>query len=160
MAQLGSDPADTRIAAGVAPVPSPTPPSTEPGLVALSGSIKLDKGDREVGQRLYAWFTLTNTGGQQLDLEGIRLAIRGPGGAVRDMVSAAPLALAAGQSLEVSCAWPLDLAGRWHGWIEVTRSGQASLVGAEQAFAFWVRLPKQQVLSRWELRDATIAQAF
>ena len=47
-------------------------------------------------------------GGQPLDLEGIRLAIRGPGGAVRDMVSDAPLTLAAGQALEVTCAWPLD----------------------------------------------------
>ena len=90
MSELGGDWADTRIAAtGVAPVPSPTPPSTEPGLVALSGSVKLDKGDREVGQRIYAWFTLTNTGGQPLDLEGIHLAIRGPGRVVRDMVGPA-----------------------------------------------------------------------
>jgi hypothetical protein len=162
MAELGSDPAETRIAAafGVTPVPSPTPPSAEPGLVALSGSVKLDKGDREVGQRLYAWFTLTNTGGLPLDLEGIRLAIRGPGRALRDMVSDAPLTLAAGQSLEVTCAWPLDLAGRWHGWIEVTRAGQASLVGDEQAFGFWVRLPEDQVLHRWERQDATLSDSL
>jgi hypothetical protein len=161
MTVLGSDPAETRIAAsGVTPVAGPTPPSTEPGLVALSGSVKLDKGDREVGQRIYAWFTLTNTGGQPLDLEGIRLAIRGPGRAVRDMVSADPLTLAAGQSLEVSSAWPLDLAGRWHGWIEVVRAGEASLVGDEQAFGFWVRLPKDQVLHRWERQDDTLNQAL
>ena len=161
MSELGGDWTDTRVAAtGVAPVPSPTAPSTAPGLLALSGSVKLDKGDREVGQRIYAWFTLTNTGGQPLDLEGVRLAIRGPGRVVRDMVSDQPLTLAAGQSLEVSSSWPLDLAGRWHGWIEVVRDGEASLVGDEQAFGFWVRLPRDQVLHRWERRDATLNQSL
>jgi hypothetical protein len=161
MSELGGDWEDTRIAAtGVAPAPSPTPPSTEPGLVALSGSVKLDKGDREVGQRIYAWFTLTNTGGQPLDLAGIRLAIRGPGRVVRDMVSDQPLVLAAGQSLEVSSSWPLDLAGRWRGWIEVVRDGEASLVGDEQAFGFRVRLPRDQVRQRWERRDATLSRSL
>ena len=94
MIELGGNPDDTRIAAaGATPSPSPTPPSSEPGLVALSGSVKLDSGDREVGQRIYAWFTLTNTGGQPLELEGIRMAIRGPGRTVRDLVSDEPLTL-------------------------------------------------------------------
>ena len=62
---------------------------------------------------------------------------------MRDLVSDKPLTLAAGQSIEVSSSWPLDLAGRWHGWIEVTRDGKASLVGDEQAFGFWVKLPKE-----------------
>jgi hypothetical protein len=159
MTQLGGNPDDTRIAAA-APAPSPTPPVTGPGLVALAGSVKLDSGDREVGQRIYAWFTLTNTGGQPLDLEGIRLAVRGPGKAVRDMASDQPLSLAPGQSLEVSSSWPLDLAGRWHGWIEVTQGGKASLVGDEQAFGFWVRLPKDLELNRWERRDSTLDQAL
>ena len=61
---------------------------------------------------------------------------------MRDLVSDKPLTLAAGQSIEVSSAWPLDLSGRWHGWIEVTRDGKASLVGDEQAFGFWVKLPR------------------
>ncbi len=161
MSELGGDPADTRVAAtGVTDAPSTTPPSTEPGLVALSGSVRLDKGDREVGQRIYAWFTLTNTGGQPLDLEGIRLAIRGPGRVVRDMVSDQPLALAPGQTLEVSSSWPLDLAGRWHGWIEVTHDGEASRIGDEQALGFWVRLPEEHVLRRWELRDAIFTRGF
>jgi len=160
MVQLGGNPDDTRIAAGAPVSPSPTPPASGPGLVALSGSVKLDHGDREVGQRIYAWFTLTNTGGQPLELEGIRLAIRGPGKAVRDMASDQPLTLAAGQSLEVSSNWPLDLAGRWHGWIEVTQGGKASLVGDEQAFGFWVRLPKELELNRWERRDSTLDQSL
>jgi hypothetical protein len=161
MSELGGDYTDTRVvASGVTPVASPTPPSAEPGLIALDGSVKLDKGDREVGQRIYAWFTLTNTGGQPLELEGIRLAIRGPGRVARDMVSDAPLTLAAGQSLEVSSQWPLDLAGRWHGWIEVIKDGKGNLVGDEQAFGFWVRLPQDQVLHRWELQDATLSQAL
>jgi hypothetical protein len=159
MTQLGGNPDDTRLAAA-APAPSATPPSAEPGLVALSGSVKLDHGDREVGQRIYAWFTLTNSGGQPLQLDGIRLALRGPGKAVKDLVSDEPLTLAAGQSVEVSSSWPLDLAGRWHGWIEVTQGGKASLVGDEQAFAFWVRLPKALELNRWERRDTTLTQAL
>jgi hypothetical protein len=161
MIELGGNPDDTRVAAaGATPSPSPTPPTSEPGLVALSGSVKLDSGDREVGQRIYAWFTLTNTGGQPLELEGIRMAIRGPGRTVRDLVSDEPLALAAGQSIEVSSSWPLDLAGRWHGWIEVTRDGKASLVGDQQAFGFWVRLPKDLELRRWEQRDSALNQAL
>lgn len=159
MLQLGGNPDDTRID-GAAPAPSPTPPSPEPGLVALSGSVKLDNGDREVGQRIYAWFTLTNSGGQPVDLEGIRLAIRGPGRVVRDMVSDQKLTLAAGQSVQVSTNWPLDLAGRWHGWIEVTRDGQASLVGDEQAFGFWVRLPRDVQHDRWQRRESALHQAL
>ena len=79
---------------------------------------------------------------------------------VRDLVSDKPLTLAAGQSIEVSSSWPLDMAGRWHGWIEVTRDGSASLVGDEQAFGFWVRLPKDIELRRWEQRDSTLNQAL
>ncbi len=160
MSELGGDWNDTRIAAGAGMAPSATPPATEPGLVELDGAVKLDQGDREVGQRIYAWFTLTNSGGQPLDLEGVRLAIRGPGRLVRDMVSDQALTLGPGQSLEVSSSWPLDLAGRWHGWIEVTQGGEASLVGDEQAFGFWVRLPEDQVLHRWERRDATLSRAL
>ena len=159
MTQLGGNPDDTRLTA-VSAAPSPAPPSSEPGLVALSGSVKLDHGDREVGQRIYAWFTLTNSGGQPIELDGIRLAVRGPGQAVRDLVSSEPLTLAAGQSVEVSSDWPLDLAGRWHGWIEVTQGDEPSLVGDEQAFGFWVRLPRDLELSRWERRDSTLTQAL
>lgn len=161
MTELGGNPDDTRIAAaGTTSSPSPTPPSSEPGLVALSGSVKLDSGDREVGQRIYAWFTLTNSGGQPIDLEGIRMAIRGPGRVERDLVSDEPLSLAAGQSIEVSSSWPLDLAGRWRGWIEVARDGKASLVGDEQAFGFRVRLPRDFELRRWEQRDSALNQAL
>lgn len=159
MVELGGDPDDTRLGVA-APAPSPTPPPSEPGLVALSGEVKLDRGDREVGQRIYAWFTLTNSGGEPIELAGIRLAVRGPGKVVRDLVSDEPLTLAAGQSVEVSSSWPLDLAGRWRGWIEVTQGGEQSLVGDEQAFGFWVRLPRDLELSRWERRDATLTQGL
>jgi hypothetical protein len=161
MVALGGNPDDTRLgAAAPTAEPSSPPPSTEPGLIALEGSVKLDRGDREVGQSIYAWFTLTNTGGRPLDLEGIRLAVRGPGSSVHDLVSDEPLTLAAGQSTEVSASWPLDLAGRWNGWIEVSRGGTASLVGEEQAFAFWVKLPKAHELRRWELRDSALSEAL
>jgi hypothetical protein len=159
MSELGGDPDDTRVAVtGVAS--SPPPASTLPGLVALDGSVELDQGDRLVGQTIYAWFTLTNTGGQALDLEGIRLALRGPGGTDHDLVSDQPLTLQPGQSIEVSSSWPLDFAGRWQGWIEVTQNGEPSLVGDEQAFAFWVKLPKDLELRRWVLRDAALSESL
>ncbi len=157
MAELGGDPADTRLGAGAATVAPSEPPSSLPGLVALDGSVKLDSGDREVGQRIYAWFTLVNSGHAPLDLEGIRLAIRGPGGTDHDLVSDQPLTLQPGQELQVSSAWPLDLAGRWQGWIEVTQNGVSGLVGDEQAFAFWVKLPKNLELRRWALRDTALS---
>ena len=60
----------------------------------------------------------------------------------------------------MSTSWPLDLAGRWHGWIEVTRGGKAGLVGDEQAFGFWVHLPRDLSCDRWEQRDSTLNQAL
>lgn len=159
MLELGGNPDDTRLAAA-APAPSSSPPPAQPGLVALAGAVTLDHGDRQVGQRIYAWFTLTDSGGLPVDLQGIRLAIRGPGGAVRDMVSGRPLTLAAGQSVRVSTSWRLDLAGRWRGWIEVESGGKVSLVGGRQAFGFWVRLPRDVELHRWERRDSTLSRAL
>ena len=155
MGELGGDWTDTRVAPVAAP--EPVVPAEAPGTVELDGSVKLDDGDREVGQRIYAWFTLTNRGGRPVDLEGVRLVVHGPGGLPRDLVSDQPLSLAPGQSLEVSTSWPLDLAGRWQGWIEVTRDGTPSLVGDGQAFSFEVRLPEDHMLHRWEQRDAMLA---
>ena len=161
MTELGADPSDTRVAvSGDAASSLPAPQSTAPGLVALAGSVKLDHGDRVVGQRIYAWFTLTNTGGQPATLQGIRLAVRGPSSVVRDLVSDKPLTLAGGASVEVSTSWLLDLAGRWHGWIEVTQGGKSVLVGDHQAFAFWVRLPKTEQLHRWHDRNAILSKAL
>ena len=161
MIELGGNPDDTRVATtATTPIPSATPPASEPGLVALSGSVKLDDGDREVGQRIYAWFTLTNTGGQPLDLEGIRMAIRGPGRVVRDLVSdraAHSRRRPIHRGLVVVAA---RLGRPLAGWIEVTRDGSASLVGDEQAFGFWVRLPKDIEQRRWEQRDSTLNQAL
>gem|GEM_PF-711898 len=159
MVDLGGDPADTRVAASgsvASPVPSPVP--TGPGVVALDGSVKLDDGDRVVGQRIYAWFTLTNTGGEPIALEGIRLALRGPGDTDHDLVSDQPLTLEGGQVTQVSASWPLDLTGRWQGWIEVTQNGVPSLVGDEQAFAFWVKLPEDLRMRRWVLREAELVR--
>jgi hypothetical protein len=60
----------------------------------------------------------------------------------------------------VSSSWPLDAAGRWRGWIEVTQGGKASLAGDEQAFGFWVRLPRDQVLQRWRQRTEALTSPF
>ncbi len=54
MGMLGVDWSDTRVAPVTGPVPDDAQVENEPGLVELDGSVKLDDGDREVGQRIYA----------------------------------------------------------------------------------------------------------
>jgi hypothetical protein len=152
MTQLGGDPADTRLAAT-----SALPPATQPGLVALDGSVTLAGGAREVGRDVRVRFTITNSGGQPVALESIRLAVRGPAGASADLVSDQAVTLAPGQPLAVSASWPLDTVGTWHGWIEVVQSGQPSLVGEKQAFAFRVALPRDLVVRRWILAEAGLS---
>jgi hypothetical protein len=152
MSQLGGDPADTRLA-GL----SVLPPTTQPGLVALDGSVTVAGSAREVGRDVRMRFTITNSGGQPVALEGIRLAVRGPAGASADLVSDQAFTLAPGQPLAVSAAWPLDTVGVWHGWIEVTQNGAPSLVGEKQAFAFRVNLPRDLLVRRWIMADTSLS---
>ncbi len=152
MTQLGGDPADTRLVGATA-----LPPDTEPGLVALDGSVKLSGGPRVVGRDVRVRFTITNSGGQPIALEGIRLAVRGAAGASADLVSDQAFTLAPGQPLAVTASWPLDTVGPWHGWIEVVRNGEPSLVGEKQAFAFRVSLSREQIVRRWILADASLS---
>ena len=152
MIQLGGNPADTRLVGTTAP-----PPDTQPGLVALDGSVTLAGGAREVGRDVSVRFTITNSGGQPIALEGIRLAVRGPAGASADLVSDQAVSLAPGQPLAVSASWPLDTVGTWHGWIEVVQNGSPSLVGEKQAFAFRVSLPRDLVVRRWIMADTSLS---
>ena len=152
MTQLGGNPADTRLAGATA-----LPPDTQPGLVALDGSVTLAGGAREVGRDVSVRFTITNSGGQPIALEGIRLAVRGPAGASADLVSDQAVTLAPGQPLAVSASWPLDTVGTWHGWIEVVQNGAPSLVGEKQAFAFRVSLPRDLVVRRWIMADTSLS---
>ena len=152
MTQLGGNPADTRLAGATA-----LPPDTQPGLVALDGSVTLAGGAREVGRDVRVRFTITNSGGQPIALEGIRLAVRGPAGASADLVSDQAVTLAPGQPLAVSASWPLDTVGKWHGWIEVVQNGEPSLVGEKQAFAFRVSLPRDLVVRRWIMADTSLS---
>jgi len=152
MTQLGGNPADTRLAGT-----STLPPATQPGLVALDGSVSLGGGAREVGRHVKVRFTITNSGGQPIALEGIRLAVRGPAGASADLVSDQAVTLAPGQPLAVSASWPLDTVGPWHGWIEVVQNGVPSLVGEKQAFAFRVSLPRDLLMRRWIMADAGLS---
>lgn len=153
MVSLGGDPADTRL-----PGPSAVPPQTEPGLVALDGSVKLSRGAREVGETVRARFTIVNRGARALTLEGIRLAVRGPAGVRSDLATDAAFVLGPGEALNVSASWPLDLVGRWHGWIEVLQGGEPSLVGDREAFAFRVRLPRDLEVRRHELRHDELSR--
>ncbi|MEI6449904.1 MAG: hypothetical protein WCP98_08130 [Actinomycetes bacterium] len=160
MTQCGGDPADTRLAAGASTPPpdaATLPPDTQPGLIALDGSVTLGGGAREVGRDVSVRFTITNSGGQPVVLEGIRLAVRGPAGASADLVSDQALTLAPGQALPVSASWPLDTVGPWHGWIEVVQNGAPSLVGEKQAFAFRVSLPREQIVRRWIMAEVGLS---
>jgi hypothetical protein len=147
--ELGGDPADTRLSAA-------PPPGTLPGLAALEGSVVFGDGPRDVGETMAATFTIVNRGGQPLALDGIRLAVRGPAGVSADMVSDQAFTLAPGRALKVTAEWPLDLAGRWQGWIEVLKGGQPSPIGAQTAFSFRVSLPHNLELRRWILRDEAL----
>ena len=153
MTQLGGDPADTRLAVET----SPLPPDTQPGLIALDGLVTLGGGAREVGRDVSVRFTITNSGGQPIALDGIRLAVRGPVGASADLVSDQALTLAPGQQLPVSASWPLDTVGLWHGWIEVVQDGAPSLVGEKQAFAFRVSLSRELIVRRWIMAEAGLS---
>jgi hypothetical protein len=154
MTQLGGDPADTRLAAA-----SMLPPDTQPGLVALDGSVKLAGGAREVGRDVRVRFTITNSGGQPIALDGIRLAVRGPSGVSADLVSDQAVTLTPGQPLAVSASWPLDTVGPWRGWIEVTQNGQPSLVGEKRAFAFRVSLPRDLLVRRWIMTETSLSSS-
>jgi hypothetical protein len=151
MTQLGGNPYDTRLGSA-----STLPPGTQPVLVALKGSVTLSRGAREVGKKVTVRFTITNSGGQTVALEAIKLAVRGPAGAGVDLVSGQAVTLAPGQPLAVTASWPLDAVGAWHGWIEVTQNGQQSLVGAKQAFAFRADLPRDLLVRRWIRAEARL----
>jgi len=152
MVQLGGNPADTRLAGATA-----LPPDTQPGLVALDGSLRLARGPRLVGSDVSVRFTITNSGGLPIALEGLRLAVRGPAGASADLVSDQAVTLAPGQPLAVVASWPLDTVGRWHGWVEVLQNGERSLVGEKQAFAFRVALPRDLVVRRWVMTETRLS---
>ena len=152
MVQLGGNPADTRLAGATA-----LPPDTQPGLVALDGSVRLARGPRLVGSDVSVRFTITNSGGLPIALEGLRLAVRGPAGASADLVSDQAVTLAPGQPLAVVASWPLDTVGRWHGWVEVLQNGERSLVGEKQAFAFRVALPRDLVVRRWVMTETRLS---
>ena len=152
MTALGGNPADTRLFA-----PSASPPSVQPGLIALNGSVSLGAGPYEVGGHVDAGFTITNTGAQPLTLDGIRLAVRGPGGVSADMVSRHPVTIPAGQSRAIKAAIPLTMRGRWSGWIEVSGGGASSLVGRRQAFVLHVKLPHDPRVRRWVVRESSLS---
>ena len=153
MIQLGGNPTDTRLAAGF----SSAQASTDPGLLAVRGSVELSGRPFAVGNEVTARFTLTNDGDQPVALEGIRLMAIGPGGASATLVSDQPVTLAPGQPLAVAAVWPLDTIGRWSGWIEVVQNGRANLVGEKTAFTLSVTLPKEMLVRRWIRADSALS---
>jgi hypothetical protein len=150
MTELGGDPENTRLAASYGP------PVAQAGLLELSGRVKVTGHRFRVGDTAKARFTITNSGGQALQLDAITLAVRGSGGSAVDLVSREPLVLAPGESRVVLGRWTLDQAGAWSGWIQVEQHGIVSLVGKAEAFRFPVKLPRDLELRRWNLRERAL----
>jgi hypothetical protein len=155
MAELGGDPSDTRVAAVAPPAPD-----VQPGLVALQGAVEVEGRHHEAGDHVDMHFVVTNSGGTMLTVEGIRLAVRGPGGSSEDMVSQEPVTLQAGESRVIEAAVPFSIPGEWHGWIEVQQDGVASLVGEEEAFSITVTLPRDPMVRRWFLREQSLNDPY
>jgi hypothetical protein len=151
MARLGGDPMDTRYWGD-------GPPSTAPELLLVDGRVKLDGGRHVVGREVVARFTITNNGGAAVQLEGLRLVVRGPQGTRHDLGARESFVLAPGDSRRLVAAWPLGLTGRWDGWIEVDLGAQANLIGPSQAFSFESRLPRAVALRRSESQELRLAQ--
>jgi hypothetical protein len=152
MAQLGGDASDTRLAASYGP------PATQPGLLELQGKVRVTAHRFTVGGTVTARFTIKNSGGSTLELDGITLAVRGSSGSAMDFVSRSPLNLEPDESRVVVARWRLDQAGDVSGWIQVEQQGVVSLVGRPKAFAFSVRLPHELELRRLNLREQRLRQ--
>lgn len=150
MLRLGGDPSETRYwGAG--------PPSTEPGLLVLSGRVKLDPGPYEVGRAVRAVFTISNEGDAPVDLHGVRLVVLGPLGRRQELGTAAEFSIGARESRRFVADWSLRLPGRWDGWIEVDSETQANLVGPTEAFVVEAELPKDRELRRAIVRELELA---
>ena len=147
LTELGGDPQDTRLSV------MHGPPETQPGLLELKGKVGLRAAKRHVGQAVKAEFTVINSGGETLHLDGMTLAVRSSGGSGLDLVSRSVITLEPGEERVVLARWPLDQAGTWHGWIQVEQQGTVSLVGDAEAFKFTVKLPRDVQLRRWNLRE-------
>lgn len=152
MTALGGDPADTR------PDLRDQPPTPQPGLVRLNGSVELSQGRRVVGEFVTVRFSIVNRGDVPLAVDRIRLAVRGPSASRRDFISDRRLTLLPGEAQLVEASWRLDLVGLWHGWIEVEQDGQAGLVGKPRAFAYRVSLPPAIQLRQSATRTNTVAR--
>jgi hypothetical protein len=150
MQVLGGDPADTRYWRG-------GPPEAAPELLLFDGRVELDDGPRLVGGRVHAAFTIVNDGDLGVSLDGVRLVVRGPQNTRHDLGTREPLTLWPGEARRFVAVWPLDLVGRWDGWIEADVASQVSLVGPSQAFAFTSRLPQEQGLRRSLSRELRLS---
>jgi len=150
MLRLGGDPADTRYWRD-------GPPSTEPGLLVLSGRVKLEPGPYEVGREVTAVFTIRNEGDTAVALRGVRLVVHGPLGMRQELGTRAESTIGPREARRFVAAWSLRLPGRWDGWIEVDSETQASLVGPTEAFVVRCELPQDPELRRSIVRELELA---
>lgn len=149
LTQLGGDPADTRLAAESA--------AMRPGALALEGSIRLTAGRLEVGRSATARFTIVDRAAAPVQLDGVRMVLRGPGSSAVDLASDQPVTLTPGQRLDLVASWPLDTVGAWYGWIDVVQGGQTFQVGEKRAFSFRVALPHRLLARHWVRGEAALS---
>ena len=150
MVRLGGDPADTRYWGD-------GPPSTEPGLLVLSGRVKLSPGPYEVGRAVRAVFTIANEGDAAMTLHGVRLVVHGPLGLRQELGTRAEFTIGPREARRFVADWSLRLPGRWDGWIEVDTENQANLVGPTEAFVVTCELPRDRDLRRSIVRELELA---
>ncbi len=151
MAQLGGDPLDVRWT-GAAPPPAAT------GVLELAGHVELSAAPYVVGDTVTARFALRNAGGAALEVADVRLAVRDPADAARDLVSLGSLTLAPGEERAFSGTWSLGSAGRWSGWVELRYEGRRVLLGSTRAFALRAGLPRDLRVRRWTLAELQLTQ--
>jgi hypothetical protein len=150
MLRLGGDPSDTRYW-------QDGPPSTEPGLLVLSGRVRLAPGPYEVGREVRAVFAIANEGDAGVTLRGVRLVVHGPLGLRQELGTRAEFTIGPGEARRFVADWSLRLPGRWDGWIEVDSETQANLVGPSEAFVVRCELPQDPELRRSIVRELELA---
>jgi hypothetical protein len=88
-----------------------------PASLSVVGKVSLSTGPYLLGNTISGSFTVKNTGDVSGTWAPLVLALRGPSGEHRDAPAAGYLYLAPGKSATVHFSRPLDLAGKWTGFV-------------------------------------------
>lgn len=149
MLLLGSDPAETRVAAVAADGEAAA--TTAPARLTVAGGLRPPARGRDpsVGERVTVEYTVTAVDGP-LTVREVRLAVVAPGGGRRDLVSGRTVVLAPGGAVVVRAPLVLDVAGRWSGWLEVRTDDGLARLDRAAGFVVTARLPRHVEARRWQ----------